>query len=193
MLNRSIGRRGVAIVALALLALALAAQISAALRSLSVSPTRTRATGELFTVEGAVICQTTLEKELSARIGKFEGLQMGTVTGTFGRCSPGGTFRFLNETPARLIYISFSGTLPSIAEIKIRIQGLAFSIIPTIGEPCLYRGDVLLTGVISAGAIRTLTLERQGVPLFRGNPIICLRVALSGTLTQEPAVGVRLL
>jgi hypothetical protein len=200
MFNGPIGRRVAATIALALLSLGLAAQGSAALRSLSVGPASTRATGELVMVlegEPFISCPMTLEKELSSRIPKVERSRLGTVRGALGTCSSFGQFTITLLTESWTInYNSFSGTLPSITGIHVEIAGFSFLYTAMGGSArCLYRGSLHMSESVTGGTIRTLRiLEEFTFVLFRTLSGLCpARFILGGTQTLAPTLSIRLL
>lgn len=83
----------------------------------------------------------TLEGTFSqSTYAKTVGLRVGSVTrGTLGACT-GGTASLKGETlPWSLLYSSFSGTLPAITGLTMRLLGATFSITPTGFPTCTAR------------------------------------------------------
>lgn len=168
-------------------------------RSIEVSETRSTSTFRALTFEGGglrIVCPVTITLTLHGRsFPKVERTLVGfaeIIVGT-ALCS-GGTARAL---PGRyhVRYISFSGTLPNIRGIRLRLERTAFLLsVGGFGE-CLYQGDA--DGITGPGTeVTSLTAdETSSIPLFRRLAgIFCPATGrFRGTATVAPTLRLRLL
>jgi hypothetical protein len=148
--------------------MALAATTAAA-RNFSVGNQTFRGTFNNFEFEAAAVrttCRVTLEGSLHTRtIAKVAGSLIGYITrATFGQCSAGTTV--LTQTlPWHVSYESFSGRLPSITLLVLRMTGVSFR-----QTACLLRGDLrfrISRNPIS-GHLILLEIARQNIPVIEG-------------------------
>jgi hypothetical protein len=86
-----------------------------------------------------VRCNVTLGGSFHSRtISKVAGQLIGAITEAIVNTCSGGTARALTEKlPWHVQYGSFSGTLPNITGVTLKLIGAAFSIIPTGSMQCL--------------------------------------------------------
>jgi hypothetical protein len=120
-----------------------------------------------------IVCESTMVKDIHSLIPKVVGALFGFVTDLrFANCREtlGGaaSARGLIETPWHIRYQSFTGTLPMITGVLVRIVDA--KILITLGRVtfCLYRGDIPIFKTGRAGlTVEDLTNLRHQVPLFR--------------------------
>jgi len=122
-----------------------------------------------------IICESTMVKDIHSLISKVAGSLFGFVTDLrFANCRETlgavATVRGLIEVPWHIRYQSFTGTLPMITSVLVRIVDakILITLRPAL---CLYRGDIPMfkTGRTANGSITVtqLTNLRHQVPLFR--------------------------
>jgi hypothetical protein len=157
----------------------------------------------------SVICRVTLEGSFhSATISKVSGQLIGYITqAAVNRPCSGGTAWALNGTevlngavvpnslPWHIQYASFSGTLPNITGINLRLIRASF-LIEVLGVKCLYetteanpaRGTI----VREAGGVITALRAEEGasIPRKAGQSIFCpSRGVFKGTSSQPTRQG----
>jgi hypothetical protein len=159
------------------------------------SPGAITVTGRLNTEIARVraSCELTMRLTLARSIAKVAGTGMGSVTSI--AC---GSLRFLGETlPWALRYVSFSGLLPNIAEVRFDI--VTFGFLTDVGGPgfgCLFAGPLR---VVARGFadLRTMSLvEARPLPMIRSLTIFeCLasEARVEGSFRLSPVVSLRLL
>lgn len=148
--------------------------------ALSLSHTNIRAVWSSFTLRGGGIevrCPVTLEGSFhSSTVVKAIGLLVGFINrGSLSRerCTGAEAVALLTETlPWHVSFDSFSGTLPLITGVKLRLIGAAM-LSRVFGLSCLYRSTTsrpfLSTTTISSGSITGLSMdESASVPLSSG-------------------------
>ena len=154
---------------------------SASATRLASSSTTLRSTFREVTFSGAfghIVCQVTLEGSLHSRtITKTVGSLIGYITAAnLGTCATG-TATILRETlPWHAQYNSFTGTLPAITGITIRVIGAKFR----VREPLL---TCLATSTTENPAIGTFSRETATGALTTG------RISGSGIETTCGRVG----
>ena len=196
--------RSLAVVVLAVCAVAAMGGAAQANTRIGFSPTE----GELSRVEARssaitftdpegsfrITCEVIRTLRLNSLIAKTEGVEMGTVTAArLVNCS-GGVVKLLTEPPWRLTYVSFTGTLPNIREVRFEIRHFAF-LIETFGgtSRCLFIGDVQET--TSGSPINSLVFDETVLVSFGKNLGFgeCPSSAIvSGTLRLRPIINMRL-
>jgi hypothetical protein len=171
----------------ALVALAFAATAAPALRALRLEPPgRNRATGRaitFFSPEAAFLrleCVFVLTLEaIQERVAKREPEPVAAVTNVEIRNCRNGTARILEAepgqptllaTPWRFVYKAFTGTLPTITSVELRVRALGL-LIEMAGNVarCLYdQGFTAISMFASPNPVTTLTLDERGlIGLFR--------------------------
>jgi len=161
----------------ALMVLAIGAGSAAANRSLRASV----ASGELgrittvsraltFTDEEAsfsIVCEVTRVLSLHASVAKVAGTLAGLVREVRIANCRGGTVTVLTENlPWHVTYVSFTGTLPSIATVTLELRNVGFLVSAFFGfGRCLYGGSA--RGITGGGTtVTSLTAEeRRALPL----------------------------
>lgn len=194
----------------AVLALGSMAGMASASRSLSVSggarrgirETERTIVLELGAIE--VICASTMVKDIHSFIPKTLGALFGFVTDLrFVGCREtlGGeaSARALIEAPWHIQYQSFTGILPAITSVNVKIIDAKILISLQRRTLCLYRGDLPMfkTGRTAGGAltIEHLTTPLHQIPLFRaleGSTRCPSELEFSVDYVVEPAVTLRL-
>ncbi len=147
------------------------------------------------TVSFRITCEVTRTLRLNSSIAKTAGAAVGTVTEVTLRNCTGGVVRMLTAgLPWRINYVSFTGTLPSIREVRVEIRSFEFLIESLLGaERCLFMGSLQET--TSGNPINSLVVD-ETVLLSLAKSLgltECPReVIISGSLTLRPVVQMRL-
>jgi len=175
--------------AAAIMLLSLAISTASANR-LSMNTSQWVATWREMTIEGSfgrINCPLTLEGELHSRtFAKTRSSLIGYVNeARSGTCS-GFTGTVLRERlPWHVQYDSFTGTLPTIASVSLRIIGFEFKIRETFGVECLFRSTEArpLSAALTREAgsvVRSVTLSGR----FAAEACAGLEATFGGTSTS---------
>ncbi|HYV14729.1 MAG TPA: hypothetical protein VE972_01765 [Conexibacter sp.] len=197
----------------AALALAIMVQPAVAARSLSIEGETTLSLNGNMTFRGEsveVICPITLVRTMSRFIPKIIGILKGRViavilpaprtcrtsTGTLTEITPLEVERGAEEV-WRLYYRGFTGTLPSIIKIRLRIAGFRIRIVINIlGTPvaCLFEGEIENDDNLGREGLLTETtiVEPSTLALREGSGLCPRRVEVRGTLRPLNTVRYRL-
>jgi len=194
-----------AAVLLAVMALMVVAGTASANRSIALGVSegelgRVQATSSAITftdptVSFRITCEVTRTLRLNGSIAKSAGAAVGTVTGvTLRNCTGGGVRMLTASLPWRVNYVSFTGTLPNIREVRVEIAMFAFLIESLLGaERCLFMGNLQET--TSGNPINSLVVD-ETVLLSNvkslGLTECPSEVIISGSLTLRPVVQMRL-
>jgi len=148
------------------------------------------------TVSFRITCEVTKTLRLNNSITKAAGAAVGTVTAITVRNCTGGGVRMLTESlPWRMSYVSYSGTLPNIREVRFEIVSFAFLIESPFGaERCLFIGNAQET--TSGNPINSMVFDETVLLPFGKNLGIGTcpsEVIISGSLTLRPVVQMRLI
>jgi hypothetical protein len=175
----------------AIFTMAFAVGTASALRSIEIGGRREISyTSRALTFEGEgtnVICEVTLNATLNAAISKTERSQAGTAEARANEaaCS-GGHARPLNVRGGwRVLYKSFTGTLPSITSVRLILEGTAF-LVEAFGGlgRCLYSGNSEGTTGPNTSVTEIRADETVKLNLFRNDGISCpARGGFKGTFT----------
>ncbi len=166
-------------VVVAALVLASLAGVAGAERGISV-PANTNTTLTLpgLEVEGGlgtpVRCNVTLDLAIHQRIGKTTEALVGQsdVAVSTGACTEGNAGLLIGgrrvtgaQGPYHLTYQSFTGELPSISSVTVRINNVVFWI-DVGGIDCLTNGAVDIDGTTTGGnPVTGVSVSSQSVPL----------------------------
>ncbi|HXE43872.1 MAG TPA: hypothetical protein VN635_01625 [Conexibacter sp.] len=148
------------------------------------------------TVSFRITCEVTGTLRLNSSIAKTAGAAVGTVTEVTVRNCIGGGVRMLTESiPWRVNYVSFSGTLPNIREVRVEIVSFALLIESLFGtERCLFIGNAQET--TSGNPINSMVFD-ETVQLPFGKNLglgTCpSELIINGSLTLRPVVQMRLI
>ena len=187
----------------AMLLLALGAGSAMASRSINVSPTgANRAAGTLTfsspEVEFLRIrCLVTLTLANVAGGAKSTATNIANVTGATATGCEGGTIRVLAPSvasPWRTTYVSFTGTLPTIATVTLELRGVGF-LAAIFGTNCLFGGNAQGTTVGGTTVTEIRANTSPAVPLVRdlGSFPACPRNGnFSGNLRLERSLRLTL-
>jgi len=182
-----------ALMAAMLLASALS---TASARNLEVSNQNWRVTWSNLEFQSSLVtvrCRVTLEGSFHSRtIPKREGLLVGSITriSVFEERCTNGQARPERPPPWHLTYEGFTGTLPTIATVRLLMQRFQFAII-AFGVTCKYgrEGDNVTgdAAVNAAGEITTIrpTRERNIASLLEGGGLC----PANGTLVSGTGDG----
>jgi hypothetical protein len=140
---------------------------------------------------GTTNCPITVEGSFHSRtIAKIANALIGYVTrAILGVCSQGAATILSETLPWHVRYSSFSGTLPAITSIVIRLLGLSFQIRePVFGITCLARGTEVSSSVGTfnreAGGALTTAVSSGRVPTNCGT-----EGELTGTSSSFTVLG----
>ena len=189
----------VVVAVLATLALTLSASIASALRSIETGfegeSSEFRSSGTLtFTeAEGTfrVVCSVIKVLGIGRAIPKTIGAVFGHVHSIRVAVCTGGTLRVLTTNlPWPIRYVSFTGTLPNIREVRLKIEGMEFLLEVFFGlGRCLYQGGPQM--VTRGNPIREDARDSTvAIPLLvnLGGTACPASVIEMGTLVWNPTV-----
>ena len=163
----------------AALALSLSASLASARTGISVSPTATTLTLTNLELEGGigtpVRCNVTMDAALHERTSKSVGSLAGfaDIAVSTGGCSEGNAGILVGgrrvtgaQGPYHVTYRSFTGTLPSITSVTLRVNAVTFWIeLPGVAD-CLTNGAVNIDGSTTGGNPATgMRVTAQNIPL----------------------------
>ena len=141
-----------------------------------------------------IICEARKRGRLNSRIAKTAGATWGTATLEVRNCS-GGAMRVLGRDWSKT-FVSFTGTLPVIREVRTEVRGFA-ALFETFFEidRCLYGGNLQL---LSHGNPQTNETVDEGrtVPLVSEvlSPFMCPRaIQIKGTFRNRINFGMTLI
>jgi hypothetical protein len=137
-------------------------------------------------------CPITLAGSFHSRtISKVSGQLVGYINSAGSGTCPEGSGRVLTESlPWHVRFASFSGTLPSITQIKLQVIGYSFLEI-CITSSCLYKSTAanpLILGLeVTRGVITSMRWEENNaIPRFMGEFICPAELIVEGA--GEPSV-----
>jgi hypothetical protein len=186
------------------LALMLSAGTATALRSIEATLERgerveDRAGGLTFTEPGggfAIVCEVIKELAINRAIPKRNGAEFGRVTGMrVARCAGGVVRVLVLNLPWIIRYVSFTGTLPNIRELRLKVEGMEILLEAFFAlARCLYEGEpeMVTKGNPITEDVRD---ERVAIPLLinLGGFECPPQVVIRGTLRWNPPVRIRLI
>jgi len=179
----------------ATLALSIGAGAASASRSIQASPTSTTATFRELVFSGteggiSITCRVAMTFRLHERTAKVSGTLAGFVTEVDIRECRGGQFIVRRETlPWHVQLVSFTGTLPRITSLRLRIVRFTL-LIELFGVRCRYQGSPEVT--TNGPEVTTMRAdERSTIP--GGGEFFCApSLTWSGAGTVSPTVRLTL-
>ncbi len=190
----------------AVLVLSFSAAVAGARDGLAFSPTTTTLTFARFEFSGGlgvdISCPVTLALTLHASVSKSVGALAGqtNVTAGTGRCSEGNAGLLVGgrrvtgaQGPYHLTYSSFSGTLPNISSVTLRVNDVAFWVTSSPAE-CLTQGAIDIAGTTTGGNPATgLSVSATGIPLTGNFLCTFASGSISGAGSLSPSVRIALI
>jgi len=180
---------------IATLALSIGAGTASASRSIEVSPTASTATFPALVFsssEGGVsiTCRVVLTQRLHERIAKTVGALVGFITEVDVReCRGGGAIVRRETLPWHLQLVSFTGTLPRITSVRLRIIRATF-LLEVFGVRCRYQGNP--EGTTNGPEVTSLRAD-PAISIPGGGEFLCPPSGnFAGSATVSPTVRMRL-
>jgi hypothetical protein len=149
-----------------------------------------------WTMNRAFRCRITATVSMASSIAKTAGTAAGRVTSfAFEAGEPEGCRFFFfvlpEDLPWTIAYQSFTGVLPNMTGLNLRLENVRFLYIAPGFFSCQYRGS--FSARAESNPLRTLTIVEGLTSLVRSQGICGNTIAIDAALTLEPPMRMTLM